>query len=750
MGKQDAMSDTRVIAAPVDVIRVTDERSLVVTAQGLKFYAKTNAGALRLWLAGFDGTKSLEELLDGAPEGYAQLVAKLQEDGCVQPVRGSRDTRAYRTPAPSTPFLSDYSVAVVGSDVLRREASGYLDALPGVWHGIQVHELTEWAEEVRARSGEPVLLALFETPAHAELLSINDLCEEHRIPWLSFRFELGHGLLGPGVWPGQGPDVRDLIDRRRAAAVYEDVFESIAAHEESALPQVTRSELHWMLAMVVARLERWTAGAMRPDLYESELEMNPLYLTTEHHPIIRMPHRQYSQSEYQPPRKSLVDRQTGLITRVKFRDRRHNFPGRLHSCAVDVADMRRVLDWANDRQAFGTSWDIAAEAQTSAIGEAVERYSGNWISPGMNIEYGSYETLKRKGLHLLHPKSLVLYSPRQYATKGFPFTEFTDQSECTWVKGFSHTAQRDIWVPAFSVYVMWHEHPDRREALFGYPNLAGIAAGDSYDYALTSGLEEIVERDASMVWWAHARPLDRLPYLDELRELIQDRAHDLSPTFVSIDNEFDIPVVAALLTSERTGVLTIGFAARESGLAAAKKALAEACTLQGNSEYLLSKDATDKLSKLGLQNTRNLKPHREDRLYMDSYRPDFHDVVDLQCQGQINLDPRARERMAPWTINLPEGKWESVPSLPQRSFDLYHERLAREGFEVISVDLTTDDVAASGFHVARVIVPGLVPNFPAAFPFFGNDRILNAAVKLGWREQPLNESELNVFPLPHV
>ncbi|MFE7927564.1 YcaO-like family protein [Streptomyces sp. NPDC057456] len=744
------MSDVRMIAAPVDVIRLTGDRSLVVTAQGLKFYANTEAGALRRWLAGFDGTRTLNELLAGAPEGYAQIAVKLQENGSVQPVRGSRDPRAYRTPNSGAPSLSNHTVAVVGSDVLRREAAGYLDALPEAWQAIEVHELPAWAEQVRADSGEPVLLALHETPAHTELLSINDVCEEHGIPWLSFRFELGHGLLGPGIWPGQGPDIRDLIDRRRAAAVYEDAFEAIAAHQESALPQLTRSELHWMLSMVVARLERWTAGSMRQDLYESELEMNPLYLTTEHHPVIRMPHRKYSRTEYKPPRKTLVDRQTGIVTRVKFRDGRHNFPAKLHSCAVDVADMRRVLGWANDRQAFGTSWDTTEQARTSAVGEAVERYCGNWIRPENQIEYGSYETLKRKGMNLLHPNALVLYSTRQYATKGFPFAEFTERSECAWVKGFSHTEQRDIWVPAFSVYVMWHEHPERQEALFGYPNLAGVAAGDSYDYALTSGLEEIVERDASMVWWANAHPLERLPDLHELRELIQDQAHDLSPTFVSIDNEFGIPVVAALLTSERTGALTIGFAARESGIAAAKKALAEACTLQGNSEYLLSKEATDKLSKLGLQNTRNLKPHREDRLYMDSYRPDFHDVVDLQCQGQINLDPRARARMAPWTTNLPEGKWESVSSLPRRSFDLYHERLAREGFEVISVDLTTDDVAASGYHVARVIVPGLVPNFPAAFPFFGNDRIRNAAVKLGWREQPLDEGDLNIFPLPHV
>ncbi|GAA3246932.1 hypothetical protein GCM10020256_74850 [Streptomyces thermocoprophilus] len=95
------------------------------------------------------------------------------------------------------------------------------------------------------------------------------------------------------------------------------------------------------------------------------------------------------------------------------------------------------------------------------------------------------------------------------------------------MKGWSHTQNTEVYVPAFLVYVAWHEHPERvrhDEPLFAYPNLAGIAAGPSMDYALLSGLEEVIERDASMVWWHNAQALPELQMSQDLRELIADRA----------------------------------------------------------------------------------------------------------------------------------------------------------------------------------------------------------------------------------
>src|SRR5262249_3669924 len=97
-----------------------------------------------------------------------------------------------------------------------------------------------------------------------------------------------------------------------------------------------------------------------------------------------------------------------------------------------------------------------------------------------------------------------------------------------------------------------------------------------------------------------------------------------------------------------------------------------------------------------------------------------------------------------------ERPMSSVPRLPNRSSATYRERLERRGYEVFAIDVTTPDIALTNVKVARVIVPGLVPNTPAAFQPFGRGRVQHAAVALAGRARPLEEDALNTFPLPHA
>jgi ribosomal protein S12 methylthiotransferase accessory factor len=80
----------------------------------------------------------------------------------------------------------------------------------------------------------------------------------------------------------------------------------------------------------------------------------------------------------------------------------------------------------------------------------------------------------------------------------------------------------------------------------------------------------------------------------------------------------------------------------------------------------------------------------------------------------------------------------------------YRRIVEARGYEILYTDVTTPDVALTGISVVRVTIPGLVPNFPAAFPFLGRRRIQQASVDLGWRRTALAEDELNYAPLPHA
>jgi ribosomal protein S12 methylthiotransferase accessory factor len=93
---------------------------------------------------------------------------------------------------------------------------------------------------------------------------------------------------------------------------------------------------------------------------------------------------------------------------------------------------------------------------------------------------------------------------------------------------------------------------------------------------------------------------------------------------------------------------------------------------------------------------------------------------------------------------------DAVPTLPDRTLASYQRRLAEQGYEVFYADLSTPDVRGLGWRVVRVLIPGLVPEFPAAFPQTGCGRIEQAGCRLGWRTTPFAEAELNYMPIPYA
>ncbi|WKU48821.1 YcaO-like family protein [Streptomyces sp. VNUA116] len=421
-------------------------------------------------------------------------------------------------------------------------------------------------------------------------------------------------------------------------------------------------------------------------------------------------------------------------------------PPALHLAVSDLADPGPARPWQADRQAFGTSWSVPEQARRSAEGEAVERFCGSVPPAPARVHYGTHDGLTRRGVPALDPRRLVLYSPRQYATPGFPFRPFLRDSPAHWIEGRSADGDEPVLVPAFLVYTAWrrmpHEHP---EPQYAFPALGGTAAGPTLGHALRSALEEVVERDAAAVWWANARPLPALPPTPYLHTLISGAPRDFDIRLTHLENEFGAPVIAAGVRSREEGWLTYGFALRPDPVEAAAKALAEAYTLHVTCRTLDNPTATVRTPG----RPSPLKPWRRDRRYLDSYRDDSSDVVEQLCQQQLYLDRRAADRVAPWTWTRPDALWSDVPALPRDDPGALLDRVRAEGYEVISVDITAPQAAASGVHTVRAVVPGTTTTAPAAYPFLGADRLRKAADRLGWSRSPLPGKELNTFPMPH-
>ncbi|XYH93747.1 YcaO-like family protein [Sorangium sp. So ce1128] len=759
LGNNVPLDDIAVSASPeglrgcavgqVIVHAIEDDLALLVTPRRHRYMVPLPAQEVREWLRRCDGRASIEIISEGAPSVVRDLLEKLRLDGCLNPNSGPVDSVWLRGPGPSLDpsRLQLTTVVLVGEGNCANALAAAM--APGNYREVRRVRI----EELFALEPEAgvLVVAAFDYPAINELRAIDTHCTRASIPWIPLRYQDGRVFVGPAIVPGYTVDFEDILLRRRAAerdVRAHDV--SWAAGQENE-PNATFAEWQWIAATIAIRIERWVARAYGSHLLEMESELDHIENVVVTHAILPIPNGTKSvRFAATLDRSRLVDPQTGIINRIREVTGTDGLPTGLKVAVADVSDMRRVLEWPNDRRAFGASWVSLEAASGAAIGEAVERYCGNWLPPDREVITSTYDRLLSKGEHAVDPDTLALYSERQYRTKGFPFTAFRRDSEAGWVRGRSLTHQREIWVPAFLVYVTWHEHMLGSEPRYGYPNLTGIAAGETPEYAILSGLEEVIERDTGMIWWAHARPLPGLPETDVIRRLYADVADRFEARLIPLENEFSIPVLVAAVRDKCTGWLTMGSAARHTPTDAAYKALAEAFSLQQTCRSLDNRQRFADILRSGVQNFGNLKPWREDRRYLDSYRSDFHDVVDLMCQQQLYLDRRAGEHVSSWVWGTPDRAWESVPSLPSRSIESLHARVAAAGYEVISVDVTTRDVAAFGLHVVRTLVPGLVANFPAAFPQWGRARIQNAGIALGWRDRPYDEHELNVFPLAHA
>jgi ribosomal protein S12 methylthiotransferase accessory factor len=448
----------------------------------------------------------------------------------------------------------------------------------------------------------------------------------------------------------------------------------------------------------------------------------------------------------------LVDSRYGVIRSLDPHPHGPEIPHALHSFTATVGDTQRLGLWHGDRVALGAAFFDAAQARRAAVGEAVERYCGNFIPRG--LRRASYRDLRVAGENPLDPEEVILYSERQYREAGFPFVPLSRDRTVYWTEGRDLLTERQVLVPASLVYINYYVGRLTAEPPTNFVMYAGIAAGAGREAAERSALEELIERDATVIWWHSGSPAvgidpDGSPLY---RSALAVRSEgDLSYHLVNIPSLFEVPVIGALIRDRRHQIVALGVACRPDPAAAALKAVAEAIHLRSFALGLLDpRGSVWRSMEVGILDPGVYQPYRADRAYRDSYRADFRDVTDLGAHSQLYLDPHMHHHVR---RILEPPSWERLPPEPlEVEGDLrrgYLDLLARHGFRAVSVDVTTPDVRQAGLVVVRVLVPGLYPNAPAAFPCLGGRRLYEEPARLGLLLDVLREEDLDLTPLPH-
>lgn len=440
--------------------------------------------------------------------------------------------------------------------------------------------------------------------------------------------------------------------------------------------------------------------------------------------------------ECPPWAQPFVDARTGLVRRVRRRPVPAHFPAAFVLVSSWVADSTAFCPWPSDSAGAGYTFGDPAPAVAAAVGEALERYCGGLLPPGLRT--ATREQLVREGRRTLDLDGMALFSPEQHAAPGFPFAPLTEpRLPLEWTDGRDLVDGAPTAVPATLV---WASYPHARTHLPATTPIiqAGLAAGPDRAFAETSALLEVVERDAMVMTWTGRAPLRAVQVPHRIAALAAGTAGALHTRFLAFTADAAVTVIGALVRDTTTGRLSLGMGAHGDPATAAVKALGEALQLQ----VLLGDydDPEGAMMRAARRPGSPLAPWRADRAYARSYREDLRDVVDYGCHLQLHLDPAVQDR---FEAELDDAVTTTVDldDLGPPAQETVLDSLVRRGYRPVSVDVTTPDVRAAGVRVVRVVVPGMVANAAAGRPFLGGDRLRRALAAAGRGPR--------VLPLPH-
>jgi thiazole/oxazole-forming peptide maturase SagD family component len=237
----------------------------------------------------------------------------------------------------------------------------------------------------------------------------------------------------------------------------------------------------------------------------------------------------------------------------------------------------------------------------------------------------------------------------------------------------------------------------------------GCAAGASREDALAGALLELVERDATGLWWQRGAARPRLEprgaasprLLRSLGEHGEESGRQC--WFLDLTTDLAIPVIAAVSTEDDGTLPAIGVACRHRLLDAMEGAFLEMLQSELAIAALLQR--------------------------LDEAEPSAADAAIALWYEEVDT------KHAPWLA--PDGVAERLPS---DAVGTVLERLTACGLDAYAMDLTRPSL---GIPVVKAIVPGLA-HFRRPQ---GRRRLMRVPEQLGWSSLLAEDGGFNIVPL---
>jgi ribosomal protein S12 methylthiotransferase accessory factor len=378
--------------------------------------------------------------------------------------------------------------------------------------------------------------------------------------------------------------------------------------------------------------------------------------------------------------------------------------------ARTINDLRAGLGGAS----FGKG-STAEQGEASALMEAIERYSGIFQGDEIRVTRRFTDFAARD---VIVPNKVLLFSDAQYRQGEAPAPDLDEpqrpirldrSAEIEWSPVWSLRDKRFKFLPTTLLYFFY-----RGPAAF-LADSNGCAAGNTREEAIVQGFLELVERDAYAIWWYNRvqRPevdVDKFEdsYIRDLRTQLAETGRKL--WVLDVTGDLGIPTFVAITHWMQNGQENIEFGSGShfDPRIALLRALTE----------------LNQFLSIGLMDGAS-----GEKSTLDGTTP-------LRIKDHPYLIPSGISPIQP-DFSAKSGH------LDARAQVLDCVRLTkRAGLDFLVLDQTRPDIEVP---VVRVIVPGMRHFYRR----FAPGRLYDVPVKLGWRDTPLSETDLNPIH-PHT
>ena len=334
------------------------------------------------------------------------------------------------------------------------------------------------------------------------------------------------------------------------------------------------------------------------------------------------------------------------------------------------------------------------EAGMHAAMECVERYAQFRSDIPAPVAVVAWNPARE---HALSPLAFGLYDAAQYAAPDFPCRPFDPTQPLEWTAVTELLDGTPHWVPSEFVYP---NAPLARPPLVRETS-SGTAAHIDETRARLAALCEIVERDACMLFW-YRQPTTLSLAVDDIglpalaEDIEQLRRLGYVVLIASVD--YDLGVPCFLVIAMQADRFAYGLGCHPAAHQALTHAVSELC--QG-------------LAWLGLEPV----PHSVGRSFAGVRLPRDHNECHQCGPGrEVLRQVLARTLRSGAAVGF-AANLTTRALAPAETLAAALDALAARGFRAYTCDITPPVLRDTGVHVARVLVPGLVPLH------FGFDRL---------------------------